>query len=121
MPFLAEGERPALPLGRSVLAMDGAAAVPAQAALKGLISVHLKQAGPSKQGRKGFLVQDSDPEGWSLHSWPEILNSTQSGPRAGRGAAVGRRAQGSSLKAMPGGEVLAQRPLALLLAPILKL
>ena len=60
-----------LPLGRSVLAMDGAPAVPAQAALIGQISVHLQQAGPSKQGRKGFLGQDSDPKNWSLHSSPK--------------------------------------------------
>lgn len=57
-----------LPLGRSVWAMDGATAAPAQAAFTQQISVHLKQAGPSKQGRKGFPVQNSDPKNWSLHS-----------------------------------------------------
>ena len=44
-----------------MLAMDGAPAVPAQAALIGQISVHLQQAGPSKHpwptyGRGGRLT-----------------------------------------------------------------
>ena len=69
--LLSRRETKPLPLGRSVLAMDGATAAPAQAAFTQQISVHLKQAGPSKQGRKGFPVQDSDPKNWSLHSSPK--------------------------------------------------